>query len=251
MISSFLLVPAVVPGLVSLRVSLLVSSFLAQKRNLFHHYFLLLAGSGSVSGAGVPSCLFFLCSQKKAVPSWEPASCWFRLWFWLWFGGLSPFLSPFLSLLSLLQKAVCFIMTSSFLLVPALVLGLVSLLVCFLSSLKRSLFYHDFVLFAGSGSGSGFGFQTMNMELRMTFLETWILAVWGLCWRNFGGLSWVVDVPDMLCGWKFLEVDVPDKFWDLSTSFQKSLCVWYWLVDVAHNLVLAAWCAWYLRFRPQ
>ena len=76
-------------------------------------------------------------------------------------------------------------MTSSFLLVPALVMGLVSLLVCFLSSLKRSLFYHVFVLFAGSGSGSGFGFQTMNMELRMTFLETWILAVWGLCWRNY------------------------------------------------------------------
>ena len=72
MISSFLLAPAVVPGLVSLRVSLLVSSFLAQKRNLFHHYFLLFAGSGSVSGAGLasclasclPSCLFFLCSKK-------------------------------------------------------------------------------------------------------------------------------------------------------------------------------------------
>ena len=56
MISSFSLVPALVPGLVSL----LVSSFFAQKRRLFHHDFLLLAGSGSGSGAGLASCLFFL-----------------------------------------------------------------------------------------------------------------------------------------------------------------------------------------------
>ena len=69
MISSFLLVPALVPGLVSLLVSLLVSSFFAQKRYLFHHNFLLLAGSGSGSGACLPSCLFFLCSKKESVPS--------------------------------------------------------------------------------------------------------------------------------------------------------------------------------------
>ena len=73
MISSFLLVPALVPGLVSLLVLLLVSSFFAQKRRLFHHDFLFLAGSGSGSGACLPSCfascLFFLCSKKEAVPS--------------------------------------------------------------------------------------------------------------------------------------------------------------------------------------
>ena len=69
MISCFLLVPALVPGLVSL----LVSSFFAQKRSLFHHDFQLLAGSDSGSGACLPSCLpssfLFLCSKKEAVPS--------------------------------------------------------------------------------------------------------------------------------------------------------------------------------------
>ena len=69
MSSCFLVVPALVPGLVSLLVSLLVSPFCAQKRNLFHHDFQLLAGSGSGSGACLPSCLFFLCSKKEAVPS--------------------------------------------------------------------------------------------------------------------------------------------------------------------------------------
>ena len=69
MSSSFLLVPALVPGLVSLLGSLLVSSFFAQKKALFHHDFLVLAGSGSVSGACLPSCLFFLCSEKESVPS--------------------------------------------------------------------------------------------------------------------------------------------------------------------------------------
>ena len=75
MISNFLLVPALVPGLVSLRVSLLVSSFLAHKRRLFHHEFLLLAVSGSGFGSGsgaclpscLPSCRFFLCSKKQSV----------------------------------------------------------------------------------------------------------------------------------------------------------------------------------------
>ena len=111
MISSFLLVPALVPGFVSLLVSLLVFSFFAQKRG---------------------------CSIMIS-----------------WFRGLSPFLS----LLSLLKKGICSIMISSFLLVPALVLGLVSLLVFLLvssfSAQKRNLFHHDFQLLAGSGSGSG------------------------------------------------------------------------------------------------
>ena len=71
MISNFLLVPALVPGLVSL----LVSSFFDHKRRLFHHEFLLLAGSGSGFGSGsgaclpscLPSCRFFLCSKKQSV----------------------------------------------------------------------------------------------------------------------------------------------------------------------------------------
>ena len=75
MISWFLLVPALVPGLVSLLVSLFVFSFFAQKRSLFHHEFLLLAGSGSGFGSGsgaclpscLPSCRFFLCSKKQSV----------------------------------------------------------------------------------------------------------------------------------------------------------------------------------------
>ena len=69
MISSFLLVPAVVPGLVSLLGSLLVSSFFAQKKALFHHDFLVLPGFGFGSGACLPSCLFFVCSEKEPVPS--------------------------------------------------------------------------------------------------------------------------------------------------------------------------------------
>ena len=159
MISSFLLVPVLVPGLVSLLVSLLVSCFFAQKRSLFHHDFLLLAGSGSGSGACLPSCLpsylFLLSAKKEFVPSWFPASCWFRLWF----RGLSPFLSRFLSFLSLLKKGGCSIMISCFLLVPALVPGLVSLFVSLLVfsffTQKRRLFHHDFLFLAGSGSGSG------------------------------------------------------------------------------------------------
>ena len=94
MIFWLFLVSALVPGLVSL----LVSSFFVQKRNLLHHDFQLLAGSGSGSGACLPSCLasclFFLCSKKR----------------------------------------VCSIMISCFLLVPALVPGLVSLLVSLLVS---------------------------------------------------------------------------------------------------------------------
>ena len=106
MISCFLLVPALVPGLVSLLVSLLVFSFFAQKRSLFHHEFLLLAGSDPGSVACLPSCLascfFFLCSkggcsgssrfflfqERGSVPSWCAGSSWFRLGF----RCLSPFL---------------------------------------------------------------------------------------------------------------------------------------------------------------
>ena len=69
MISNFLLVPPLLPGLVSL----LVSSFFAHKRSLFHHDFQLLAGSGSGSGACLPSCLppcfFSLLQKQESVPS--------------------------------------------------------------------------------------------------------------------------------------------------------------------------------------
>ena len=126
MISCFLLV--LVPGLVSLLVSLLVFSFFAQKRRLFRHDFLFLAGSGSGSGACLPSCLPF------CLPSWSV-----------------------LSLLSLLKKGGCSIMISCFLLVlvPGLVSLLVSLLVFSFFAQKRRLFRHDFLFLAGSGSGSG------------------------------------------------------------------------------------------------
>ena len=60
MISNFLLVSALVRGLVSLLVSLLVASFFALKRSLFHYDFQLLAGSGSCSG-GLSLFLFACC----------------------------------------------------------------------------------------------------------------------------------------------------------------------------------------------
>ena len=84
-----------------------------------------------------------------------PASCCFRLWF----RGLSPCLSPFLSFLSLLKNGGCSIMISRFLLVPALVPGLFSLLVSLLVpsffSRKGVLFHHDVLVPLGSGSGAG------------------------------------------------------------------------------------------------
>ena len=58
MISWFLLVPVLVPVLVSLL------SFV-RKRVLFHFYFLVPPGSGSVSGAYVPSSPFFSFSQEN------------------------------------------------------------------------------------------------------------------------------------------------------------------------------------------
>ena len=62
MISSFLLIPALVPGLVSL----LVSSFFSRKGALFHHDVLVPFGSGSGSGACLP--LFSLLSfLRKGV----------------------------------------------------------------------------------------------------------------------------------------------------------------------------------------
>ena len=147
MISCFLLVPALVPGLVSLLVPLLVSSFFAQKRSLFHHYFLLLAGSGSGSGACLPSSLFFLFQERGSVPSWCPGSSWFRLRF----RCLSPFL-----LSSFLSQEMEFVPSWSwFLLVPARVPVLVSLVLSSCFSRKGVLFHHDVLALRGSGSGAG------------------------------------------------------------------------------------------------
>ena len=145
-------------------------SFFAQKRSLFHHDFLFLAGSGSGSGACLPSCLFFAHQKRRlfhhdflflagsgsgsgsgsgaSLPFLSPFLSFLSLLkkgscfqydflvlpcFRLWFRGLSPFLSPFLFFfLSLLKKGACSIMISCFLLVPAPVPGLVSLLVSLL-----------------------------------------------------------------------------------------------------------------------
>ena len=84
MISWFLLVPAQVPGLVCL----LSFPFFFQEKDLFHHDFLVPSGSGSGSGACLPTFLSFL------------------------FSGKGP----------------CSIMISWFLVIPAQVPGLVSLL---------------------------------------------------------------------------------------------------------------------------
>ena len=81
-------------------------------------------------------------------------------------------------------------MISSFLLLPARVPGLVCQL--FFSFLCQE---EDCVLLVpGSGSGVclpsfvsflfiGMG-HPMNSLLRMNIVETWFVAVWGLCWCN-------------------------------------------------------------------
>ena len=108
MICWFFLVPAEVPVLVSLLlsslvpvlVSLLLSSFFLRKGVLFHHDLLVLPGSGWGSGACLPYSLFF---------------------------GSGACLPSFLFFLSS-GKGFCSIMTCGFLLVPAGVPVLVSLL---------------------------------------------------------------------------------------------------------------------------
>ena len=57
------LVPALVPARVPVLVSLLLSSFL-RKGVLFHHDFLVVSGSGSGSGGCLPSYLFFLFPKQ-------------------------------------------------------------------------------------------------------------------------------------------------------------------------------------------
>ena len=170
MIWWFLLVPAAVPVLVSLLlsslvqvlVSLLLSSFFPQEKILFHHDLLVLPGSGRGSGACLLYSLFFgFCA---CLPS-----CLFSTFFsLLWFRCLSPFFSllcflrkgllvhhdllvPFGSgwgsgaclLYSLFflssGKGFCSIMICWFLLVPAGVPVLVSLLLSSLVPVLVSL----------------------------------------------------------------------------------------------------------------
>ena len=114
----------------------------AQKRRLFHHDFLFLAGSGSGSGACLPSCLpscfFFLSSKKESVLS---------------------------------------IMISCFLLVPALVPGLGSLLGSSFFAQKRRLFHHDFLILAGSGSGSGVCLPIFSGKGSCSIIIYWFLLI--------------------------------------------------------------------------
>ena len=79
-------------------VSLLLPFFL-RKGLLFHHDLLVPPSSGWGSGACLPS-LFFLSSGQGSVPSWFAGSSWFRLGF--------RCLSPFFSLLSFLRKGFLF-----------------------------------------------------------------------------------------------------------------------------------------------
>ena len=192
---------------------------------LFHHPFLVPARvPGLVAQTGLAldgvrnSFKKDFCSTMilwfrlfwHSVPSSFPQSFWFRVGF----RGLSPQCSGILfhhhvQVPSGSRKgcgaclpgvvALCSIMISSFLLVPARVPGLVSLLFfSFLSFLRKRIVFHRgfwLLLVPGSGSGgclpsflsflfSGMG-RPMNSLLRMNVVETWFVAVWGLCWCIF------------------------------------------------------------------
>ena len=104
-------------------------------------------------------------------------------------------------------------MISSFLLVPARVPGLVSLdFFLFLSKGRGwcSIVIFWLLLVPGSGSAaclpsflsflfSGMG-HGMNSLLRMNVVETWFVAVWGLCWCNFVVLLVLAPVVSLVWG---------------------------------------------------
>ena len=148
--------------------SLFFSGFSLRKGVLFHHGF-----AGSLVPAGVPVLVFFFSSflpqERGSVPSWI---CWFLLvpagvpvlvslllssffsqekgsvpswisWFLLLRLGFRC-LSPFFSLLSFLRKGFCSIMICWFLLVPAGVPVLVSLLLSSLVPVLVSLLLSSF-----------------------------------------------------------------------------------------------------------
>ena len=81
----------------------------------------------------------------------------------------------------------------------------------FLSFLKKRIVFHrDFLAPSGSGFGvclpsfvsflfSGMG-HPMNSLLRMNVVETWFVAVWGLCWCNFSGFRRNIEVHPLDVG---------------------------------------------------
>ena len=137
---------------------------------LFHHHFLVPARV-----PGLVSLLFILFHHHFLAPSSSRKGC----------GACLPSV-----------VALCSIMTSSFLLVPARVPGFVSLLFFPFSGRGLcSIVLFWLLLVPGSGSGacppsflsflfSGMG-HPMNSLLRKNVVETWFVAVWGLCWCNF------------------------------------------------------------------
>ena len=139
---------------------------------LFHLHFLV---PGRVPG--VVSLVFW-----HSVPSSCRGSIWFQEGLW----GLSP-----------LCCGIVFHHISSFLLVPARVPFFFLTFLFFLFSGRGlcSIVIFWFCLVPGSGSGaclpsflsflfSGMG-RPMNSLFRMNVVETWFVAVWGLCWCNF------------------------------------------------------------------
>ena len=116
-------------------------SFL-RKGVLFQHDFLVAGGSGSGAGACLPSSFIVLFSGNGVLFSGSGS-------------GSGTFLPSSLFFL-FFGKGICFIMMSWFLLVPARVQVLVSLLLSFfLFSGNGVLFHHDFLVPGGSGSGAG------------------------------------------------------------------------------------------------
>ena len=144
-ISCFLLVPATVPGFVSL---------------LFWHSVPSSFPFGSSWGSGVclPTFLSFLLPGK--------GFCSIMIsWFLLVLDRVPGLVSLFFLFLPFSGKGLCSIVIFWFLLVPGSGCG-----ACLLSFLS--------FLFSGMG-------RPMNILLQMNFVETWFVAVWGLCWCNF------------------------------------------------------------------
>ena len=145
-------------------------SFL-RKRVLFHHDLLVPPGSGWGSDGCLPSSLLFgsgaclpsssfFSQEKGSVPSWIS-------WFFLLPAGVPVLVSLLLSSL-FLRKGVLFLHgfpgSSCF----GLGFRCLSPFFSLLSFLNRSV--PD---------------SSMNFELHMTLVETWVVSVWGLCWCNY------------------------------------------------------------------
>ena len=90
-------------------------------------------------------------------------------------------------------KVFCSVMICWPFLVFARVPGSISLSVCFH---EKIMLRHDFLVSSGVGLGfeglspflffSGTG-GPMKSSLHVNVVETWFVAVWGLCWCNFSG----------------------------------------------------------------